>query len=76
MYRHKHHLKKIAPVYHTHTHLHIDVYEEAIVTFKLTPSLSSYRLPEAAPPPLASPPASPATTLTPLPPAAPAHPAL
>jgi len=34
MYRHKHQLKKIAPVYHTHTHLHIDVYEEAIVTFK------------------------------------------
>jgi len=61
-------------------HVYVYAQVEAIVTqiFKLNPSLSSYRLPAAAPPPPAPPSAPPASTLPNTPPlcAAPAPPAL
>jgi len=78
IHRHTHVHKKIAHVYLTHIYLHVDVQEEAIVTwtFTLTPSLSSYRLPASVLHPPAALPAPPDTTHTPPPPAAPTRPAL
>jgi len=50
-----------------HTHVHVDTQMEAIIawTFMWTPSRQSYRLPAAAPSPLAPPPVPPATLHTP-----------